>query len=99
MKGFWLLCRCYPSFKTPAIVAANSTNQVIFLLFWLLGGLISLIGALCYAEQATTYPDIGGEYHYLKRAFNPAIAWLFAWSRLSVMQTGSITLLAFLFGD
>ena len=86
-------------FKTPSQVAANVNSELDFLLVWLGGGLISLIGALCYGELATTYPHVGGEYHYLSRAFGKAIAWLFAWSRLMVIQTGSIAVLAFVFGD
>ena len=86
-------------FKTPSQVAANVNNELDFLLVWLGGGLISLIGALCYGELASTYPHVGGEYHYLSRAFGKAIAWLFAWSRLMVIQTGSIAVLAFVFGD
>ncbi len=86
-------------FKTPSLVAANVSNGVSFLWIWLLGGLISLMGALCYGELATAYPHPGGEYHYLTRSFGKEIALLFAWARLSVMQTGSIALLAFVFGD
>ena len=86
-------------FKTPALVAANVNSELNFLLIWLWGGLISLLGALCYAELATAYPYSGGEYDYLIRSFGKEIALLFAWARLSVMQTGSISLLAFVFGD
>ena len=86
-------------FKTPALVAANVGSEISFLLIWLWGGLISLMGALCYGELATAYPHPGGEYHYLTRSFGKEIALLFAWARLSVMQTGSIALLAFVFGD
>ncbi|MFQ4141706.1 APC family permease [Chlorogloeopsis sp. ULAP02] len=86
-------------FETPAVVAANTGNGLIALLLWLVGGLVSLIGALCYAELATTYPDVGGTYYYLKRAFGLNVAFLFAWARMTVIQTGSITLLAFIFGD
>jgi amino acid transporter len=86
-------------FKTPSQVAANVDSEMGFLLVWLGGGVVSLIGALCYGELATTYPHVGGEYHYLSRAFGKGIGWLFAWSRLVVMQTGSIALLAFVFGD
>ncbi len=86
-------------FKTPALVAANVHSDIDFLLIWLLGGLISLTGALCYAELATAYPHPGGEYHYLTRSFGKEIALLFAWGRMSVMQTGSIALLGFVFGD
>ena len=86
-------------FKTPALVAANVDSDLSFLLIWLLGGFISFLGALCYGELATTYPHPGGEYHYLTCSFGKEIALLFAWARLSVMQTGSIALLAFVFGD
>lgn len=86
-------------FETPALVAANSNNETAVLQAWGLGGVVSIIGALCYAELATTYPNIGGSYDYLKRAFGRSIAILFAWARLSVIQTGSIALLAFVLGD
>ncbi len=86
-------------FKTPALVAAHVGSERAFLLVWGLGGLISLVGALCYAELATTYPHAGGEYHYLSHAFGQDVAFLFAWARLSIMQTGSLALLAFIVGD
>ncbi|MGH7831271.1 MAG: APC family permease, partial [Candidatus Binatia bacterium] len=86
-------------FRTPSIVAANVANEAVFLLAWLLGGVVSAIGALCYAELATAYPHAGGDYHYFTRAFGRDIAFLFAWARLVVMQTGSIALLSFVFGD
>jgi basic amino acid/polyamine antiporter, APA family len=86
-------------FETPALVAANTDSESAVLQVWLLGGVISIIGALCYAELATTYPHIGGSYDYLKRAFGQSIATLFAWARMSVIQTGSIALLAFVLGD
>ncbi|MBD2020850.1 amino acid permease [Leptolyngbya sp. FACHB-36] len=86
-------------FETPALVAANLGNGAIVALVWLLGGVISLIGALCYAELATTYPHPGGNYHYLGRAFGRNVAFLFAWARMTVVQPGSIVLLAFVFGD
>jgi amino acid transporter len=63
------------------------------------GGVVSLIGALCYAELATAYPHKGGEYHYLTRAFGSGPGFLFAWARLAVIQTGSIAMLAFVIGD
>jgi amino acid transporter len=86
-------------FKTPSIVAANTSSVVAFLLTWVLGGVISFVGALCYAELATAYPHPGGEYHYLTRAFGPKLAFLFAWSRMTVIQTGSIAMLSFVLGD
>lgn len=86
-------------FETPALVANQAGSDIAVLLFWLIGGVVSLVGALCYAELATVYPDVGGTYYYLKRAFGQGVAFLFAWARMSVIQTGSIALLAFVFGD
>jgi amino acid transporter len=86
-------------FETPALVAANTGTISGVLQIWVLGGVVSLLGALCYAELATTYPHVGGNYYYLKRAFGQPIATLFAWARMTVVQTGSIALLAFVFGD
>lgn len=86
-------------FETPALVAANTDRNSVVLFTWLVGGAISLIGALCYAELATAYPHAGGNYIYLKHAFGQNVAFLFAWARMTVIQTGSITLLAFVFGD
>lgn len=60
---------------------------------------MSLVGALCYGELATAYPHPGGNYYYLQRAFGQQIAFLFAWARLTIIQTGSIALLGFVFGD
>jgi amino acid transporter len=86
-------------FKTPSLVAANSGSESAVVLLWVLGGTISLIGALCYAELATSYPDSGGDYHFIRRAFGGKPAFLFAWARMTVIQTGSIAMLAFIIGD
>jgi len=86
-------------FETPTLVAQNAGSQGVILFAWLLGGVASLIGALCYAELTTAYPHPGGDYHYFMRAFGTNIAFLFAWARMTVIQTGSITLFAYAFGD
>lgn len=86
-------------FKAPSWVAGNSPNVGYFIGFWVLGGIVSLIGALCYAELAATYPDAGGDYHFLSRAYGPSVGFLFAWARLAVIQTGSIAIQAFVIGD
>jgi amino acid transporter len=86
-------------FRTPSLVAANVTSEANALLLWLAGGVVSLIGALCYAELTTTYPHTGGDYHYLTRAYGRPLSFLFVWSRVTVIQTGSVALLAFVFGD
>jgi amino acid transporter len=86
-------------FKTPSVVAANAGGPGLLILIWIIGGVISLNGALCYAELATAYPHPGGDYHYITRAFGKKVAFLFAWARMTVIQTGSIAMVAFIFGD
>ncbi len=86
-------------FKTPSLVAAHSPSELAVVLFWLLGGVLSFIGALCYAELTTSFPDSGGDYYFIRRAFGSRPAFLFAWARMAVIQTGSIAMLAFIIGD
>ena len=86
-------------FRAPPLVAGQVGDGWSFLGLWAAGGLIALVGALCYAELASAYPHAGGEYHVLHRAFGGAAAFLLGWSRLAVLQTGSIALLAFVFAD
>jgi amino acid transporter len=86
-------------FRTPSMVAEHAGSMSVALLAWLAGGIVSLLGALCYAELASAYPNTGGDYHYLGRAFGRRLGFLFAWARLSVIQTGAIALLAFVLGD
>ena len=69
------------------------------MLAWLAGGVIALIGALCYAELATAYPSAGGDYHFLLRAYGRNLSFLFGWARAIVIIPGSIAFLSFLFGD
>ena len=86
-------------FRLPPIVAANSANELQFILFWITGGFISLMGALCYAELSSSMPDAGGEYFFLRKAFGPATGFFLSWGRMTVIQTGSIALVAFILGD
>src|SRR3954466_9585621 len=86
-------------FKAPSMVAGATSGPVSFLLAWLLGGAISLCGALVYAELAARYPHTGGEYAFLSEGFGRGVAFLFAWSRMTVIQTGAIAAVAFVFGD
>lgn len=86
-------------FKAPSIVAAQSGSGMEFLLVWLLGGLISIAGALCYAELSTSYPSAGGEYHFLSRTFGKNLAFFYVWARATVIVTGSMAILAITLGD
>lgn len=86
-------------FKAPAIVADNVSGETAFIAVWLLGGLISLVGALVYAELGSAHPHAGGEYYFLSRAYGDWLGFLFAWARMTVVQTGAIAAIAFVFGD
>jgi amino acid transporter len=86
-------------FKTPSLVASISGDAGWALVLWLAGAMISIVGALCYAELCTTYPNAGGDYHFLHRAFGRNISFIYGWSRATIINTGSIALLAFVFGD
>jgi amino acid transporter len=86
-------------FKAPSIVAGNTSGTAEFLFAWLLGGAISLCGALVYAELSSRHPETGGEYTFLQRGLGRGAAFLFAWSRMTVIQTGAIAAVAFVFGE
>jgi basic amino acid/polyamine antiporter, APA family len=86
-------------FKTPSMVAGVAGDLGWIILIWAAGALISLAGALCYAELSTAYPHTGGDYHFLSRAYGKSISFLYAWAKAMVINTGAIALLAFVFGD
>lgn len=69
------------------------------MLAWLAGGVVMLVGALTYAELGSAYPSSGGEYHFLSRAFGRRVGLLFAWARGTVIQTGAIAVVAFIYGE
>jgi Amino acid transporters len=86
-------------FRSPAEIAANAGSATWFFVAWLAGGAVTLMGALCYAELATALPSAGGDYHFLKTAYGRRVAFLFAWARFAIINTGSIALLGFVLGD
>src|SRR5690625_1117321 len=86
-------------FRTPSIVAGSVTSEWLFILVWVLGGLVTLIGALCYAELSAAHPNAGGEYHFLSKAYGRGLAMMFGWARCTVIQTGAIAAVAFMLGD
>lgn len=85
--------------KTTPLAAENVSSGSILLVAWAIGGVMSLIGALCFAEMAAAFPDTGGDYFFLRKAYGERMGFLFAWSRFAVIHTGSMALLAFVFGD
>jgi len=86
-------------YETPAGIFRMMSGPWTTLGLWAICGLLALIGALCYAELATTYPRSGGDYVYLTRAYGPLVGYFFGWTQLAVIQTGSIGLMAFVFAD
>lgn len=86
-------------FKTPSMVAGITGDIGWMMAIWVAGSIISLAGALCYAELATMYPHAGGDYHFLNKAYGKNISFLYGWAKATVINTGSIALLAFVFGD
>ena len=86
-------------FKAPGMVAGSSSSAAEFFFAWALGGVASLCGALVYAELASRHPETGGEYAFLRRGLGEGAAFVFAWSRMTVIQTGAIAAVAFVLGD
>jgi len=78
-------------------IAKGASSWWGVLAIWTVGGLISLFGALGYAELATAYPREGGDYVYLSRAYGPWAGFLFGWAQLSIVRPGDIAVMAFAF--
>lgn len=74
---------------------AGSAGGVVAL--WIVGGLLSLCGAMSYAELATAYPVAGGDYVYLTKAYGRWAGFLFGWAQLTVVRPGDIAVMAFAF--
>jgi basic amino acid/polyamine antiporter, APA family len=84
----------------PPGIFTGAGSPILGMLAWIVGGAVSLVGALCYAELATTYRSAGGDYSYLTRAFGPKVGFIFAWAELSVIRTGgSIACMAYIFAN
>jgi amino acid transporter len=86
-------------FKTPGMVAGLTGDAGWLLTVWVGGAMISLAGALCYAELCSAHPHAGGDYHFLSKAYGKNLSFLYAWAKAMVINTGSIALLAYVFGD
>jgi amino acid transporter len=86
-------------YQTAPFILKHVDSPQTALLTWAAAGVLSLIGALCYAELATTYPRTGGDIVYLSRAFGKWTGFLFGWVQLTVILTGSIGMMAFVFAN
>lgn len=81
-------------FIVPAVIAAAIPGSSLMILVWIVGGLISLLGALSVAELAASYPEAGGQYPYLREAYGPVWGFLYGWANLSIINTASIAAIA-----
>lgn len=77
-------------FMNPYVVARQVGTPFLILAAWGLGGLIALAGAFIYAELGSRRPQVGGQYAYLREAFHPLPAFIYAWGLLLVIQTGAM---------
>ena len=77
----------------------NVASPLAGLGVWGLGGALSLVGALCYAELAATWAQSGGDYVYLSRAYGSWLGFLFGWAQLVAILTSSIGAMAYVFAD
>jgi len=81
-------------FIVPAAVAAAGPGMALMTLVWVIGGIVSLLGALSIAELAAAYPEAGGQYAYLREAYGPMPAFLYGWANFAVINTASIAAIA-----
>ena len=81
-------------FIVPASIAAAVPGSAMSTLVWIIGGAVSLLGALSVAELGAAYPEAGGQYAYLREAYGPVPAFLYGWANFAVINTASIAAIA-----
>jgi APA family basic amino acid/polyamine antiporter len=84
-------------FINPYVVAQQVHTPALMLGAWIFGGLIGVGGAFIWAELAATLPEVGGQYAYLREAYHPAVAFLYGWVLLLVIQTGGMAAVSITF--
>jgi APA family basic amino acid/polyamine antiporter len=84
-------------FLVPKDIAAAVGSPLLIMAVWVVGGLLSLFGALTFAELGAAYPQAGGMYIYLREAFGPLLSFLFGWTLFLVIDSGAIATLAVAF--
>jgi len=86
-------------FRTPAPIMALVGCTSLFGLVWVIGGIITIFGAVIYAELTAMMPKSGGPYIYLKEAYGPYIAFIRGWAMFFVSETASIVAVALIFSE
>lgn len=86
-------------FRTPTTIAGHLADPWLILLMWVLGGALSLFGALTYAELACMYPHSGGVYVFLREGWGRAVAFVFGWTYMLVSKPLAAAGIAVVFGE
>jgi APA family basic amino acid/polyamine antiporter len=87
-------------YLVPSVVLRQSGGRAsVAIIVWTAGGVLSLLGALTYAELGAANPDAGGLYVYLRDAFGPLVAFLYGWTSFVVIASGSVATLAVAFSS
>src|SRR5437660_10759679 len=86
-------------FLTPSDIARVLPHAGLILAVWIAGGLLTLAGALTYAEMGAMFPRAGGMYHFLKEAYGPLPGFLYGWTSFLVIMSGGIAAIAVGFGE
>ena len=84
-------------FINPYVVAQQVHTPALILGAWIFGGVVAVGGAFIWAELAATLPEVGGQYAYLREAYHPAVAFLYGWVLLLVIQTGGMAAVSITF--
>ncbi|MEP6596728.1 MAG: amino acid permease, partial [Ginsengibacter sp.] len=82
-------------FMKPATMAAQLGSPYLILIVWIVAGIISMFGAMAFAELGTMFPETGGQYIYLRKCFGDFVAFIYGWSTIAVINTASIAAIAF----
>jgi APA family basic amino acid/polyamine antiporter len=81
-------------FGAPAGIAQQLGNPGLFMLVWIIGGVMGFAGALCFAELGAMMPRSGGQYVYLKEAYPPIVAFLYGWMEVVLIQSAGLAAIA-----
>ncbi len=86
-------------FRSPSDIFSFMPGVGSALLLWVVGGILSIIGALCFAELASAWPERGGDAVYLSRAFGTWMGYLLGWCRVTVIIPANVGIMSFAFQD
>jgi len=86
-------------FIVPATIAMHAQGSALTVIVWIVGGMVSLMGALAIAELGAAMPEAGGQFIYLREAYGPVWGFLYGWGAFMVINTASIAAIAVAFAQ